>query len=101
MGPKISKSQNHKIKSKSDSYTSANYWAPLAYEDDEEELNANEQEMKDMIENLISNSPCYMTMTTKQKVYNWLQQRCQLRGNSGMVLDSGVTLHFVWQEENL
>ncbi len=92
----MSESQNHKVKLETDWYTSANYWDPLAHNDDNEESSESDQKTNDMVAILTGNKPSYLNTTVKQQMYNWLQKQCKSQPNTGMVLDSGATLHFVW-----
>ena len=97
----MSELQNHKVNSETDWYTSANYWAPLAHDNDDEESSESDQKTSDMVAILTGNKPSYPNTTVKQQMYNWLQKQFKLQPNAGMVLDSGATLHIVQREENL
>ncbi len=81
----------------------ANYWAPLSY-DEEEDDHANVAATVDHINN--NSDHAAVQRDLRHMIWSWINQRVSknkpfVRTASTMVLDSGATSHFVRLEEKL
>ena len=102
-------SLNGKINSDSTLYTSTNYWAPLAYDDDIDNDDTNDttngsEHTALPVPSEIAQALTAIRPTFKTVFEQWLRQRCGIRRMSKrntMVIDSGATSHFVRQSEQL
>jgi hypothetical protein len=100
--------QTRKVATESNSYTSANYWAPFSCNKDNNKTcivhNLKRHVPQQNLVHLLaaSKQPTQTKKNLRQLLRGWLQQRCcsqHITNNNNvtevsMVLDSGTTSHF-------
>ncbi len=99
---------NGNIRTQSESYLNANYWAPLSGKDDEDEEEVAHATNEDIRTKAAETLELPTAVQAKKDFQNrfrqWVGQQWGINpkhASQSMVIDSGATSHFVWLGDNL